>query len=673
MPQHTEREVARQKLLNANIDPAEIEVHLNKRFGGREVARQKLLKAKIDPTEIERHLDKRFGDEIINLPLPLGKTNISLRRRDRQRRKGLSGKEKLIEAAPAIGATALTLAAPQAGLLARLGLAVLGGGGGEAYKQIAGGRTGADASIPQNILDILKSGGEEGVYELGGEAVFRTGARVLGPVRKQAGKAFRKIKKAPELESGAAEAIKTIQQRTPSPPKGKLGTLLGTDQSRLVLTPGQATTGGIVDFAENVGEFGLGGGRLRKFKRGQQDIGPTVLDDFVAGVRRSDLGWAEVGDITIDTLKGKHSAFIGSFKGRYKALDKASQGITLNFDPILDFLAQVSEGRVAKGIGSSESGNKIIKEILNDPDIQAGTVGFMQADNLRSRLIKEAQQVGATNRKDVAIGLTKKVNEMLTQQMDRAARKLPKDVKPMWRQIRRDYAKGIEPFNSTLVRQLMSMDKMVAEKVTRKVMSPGVTQRELVNVKSIVGDKTFKDMSSIWLEQAVEDSTKKGVVKATALSNKLNQMKKGGKFDVMFEGEEARALKGISEYLQISQSGVGGGTGRVWIQLSQATAAGGLLTGAFLTEDKRLGAGGVVVLATPAVIAQLFTRPSTARLFIHGARLPKGSPQLAALAIRMTREIKKIEKEGQAEERTERARTLKEERRPAFTARGVLR
>ena len=662
MPQHTEREVARQKLLNAKIDPAEIEVHLNKRFGSRDVARQKLLKAKIDPAEIERHLDKRFGDEIINLPLPIGKMNVSLRRRERQKYKGLSGKEKLIEAAPAIGATALTLAAPEAGLLARLGLAALGGGGGEAYKQIAEGRTGADASIPQNILDILKSGGEETAYELGGEAAFRAGAKVLGPVRKQAGKAFRKIKKAPGLEPGAAEAIKIIQERTPSPPKGKLGTLLGTDQSRLVLTPGQATTGGIIDFAENVGEFGLGGGRLRKFKRGQQDIGPTVLDGFVDGVRRSNLSWAEVGDITIDTLKGKHSAFIGSFKGRYKALDEASQGVVVNFDPILDFLAQVSGGRVAKGIGSSESGNKIIKEILNDPDIQAGTVGFMQADNLRSRLIKEAQQVGATNRKDVAIGLTKKVNEMLTQQMDRAARKLPKDVKPMWRQIRRDYAKGIEPFNSKLVQQLISMDKMVAEKVTRKVMNPGVTQRELLNVKGVVGDKTFKDMSAVWLEQAIEDSTKDGVVKATTLSNKFKQMKKGGKFDVMFEGEDARSLKGISEYLRMSQSGVGGGTGRVWIQLSQATAAGGLLTGAFLTEDKRLGAGGVVVLATPAVIAQLFTRPSTARLFIHGARLPKGSPQLAALAIRMTREIKAIEKEGQAEAQTERARILKEGR-----------
>ncbi|KKK47255.1 hypothetical protein LCGC14_3157040, partial [marine sediment metagenome] len=40
--------------------------------------------------------------------------------------------------------------------------------------------------------------------------------------------------------------------------------------------------------------------------------------------------------------------------------------------------------------------------------------------------------------------------------------------------------------------------------------------------------------------------------------------------------------------------------------------------------------------------AQLFTRPSTARMLIRGVRLPKGSPQLVALAIRLNREIKKL-------------------------------
>lgn len=632
MPQHTEREVARQKLLKAKVDPLEIEGYLDRRFGGRQ----------IDPFRGGRIISQiRSGEG----RLPGGPET---RRGGRDiPRPPRTGKDRLLGALPAIGATALTLAAPQVGIPARIGLAILGGAGGEGFKQVAEGRTGADASIPQNILDIIKSGAEEGAYELGGEAVFRVGAKVLGPVRRQAGKAFRKIKKAPELESGAAKAIKVIQERTPAPPKSKLGTLLGTDQSKQVLLPGQATTSWVTDLAENAAEYGMGGGRIRAFKRAQQEAGPTVLDDFVSGIRRSGLGWAEVGDIAIDTLKRKHSVFIGSFKGRYKALEKISEGATVPFDPILDFLGEVSGGktRLAKKIGSSPSSREMISEIINDPNIQAGTAGFMETNDLRSRLIKQVQEIRGVNQDDAAVGVGERLIQMLTEQMDKGARGLPKEARTMWREIRRDYKKGIEPFNSLLVRRLMNMDKMVAEKVTRTVMTPGTTTRELLNLKSIVGDKQFRDMSHIWLEQAVADATKDGVVRSSILNNKIKQMRKGGKFDVMFGGEEAKTLEGISEYLRITQSGAGSGTGRIWIQLAQAGAAGGLLSGAFYTDDKKLGATGIMVLTTPAIIAQLFTRRSTARLFIYGARLPRGSPQLAALAIRLTKEIKKIEKE----------------------------
>ncbi len=606
-------------------------------------------KAKRIPLDQHPMFDEVFTNiESLGIPSP---------RTSRAAGKALTG-EKILKYAPAIGATALTLAAPQVGIPARIGLAILGGAGGKGFQLDKG----ADADIAQNILDMGLAGAEEGAYELGGEAAFRVGKRVLGPPLRATGKGIRKLIKPPEMERGATEAIETIQRLSPPPKKGNLGTLLGTDPSELILTPGQATTSGIIDFAENMGEYGILGGRMRQFKDVQQGRGISALEDVIAGIRQSGMGADEVGDIVIDTLNKKHSAFIGSFKGRYKALDELSEGATVDFDPIVEFLGSIKEGRVAKEIGSSASGNKLIDAVLNDESIKAGNVGFMQADDLRKRLWKESEMAVASNRKDVAIGLSKKLQSMIDAQMDKAGRKLPKDVIPTWRQIRREYKAGIEPFNKKLVRQLMNMDEAVAEDVVRKVFTPNITTRNLANVKELAGDKMFSEMSGIWLEQTTKKIFREneGLVPAGVFANALKQMdgRNGKNLALMFDKETTQNLKGISKYLTLTQQGIGGGTGKLFIQMKQAgqfTLGAGMIFGGAQYDSNAAIGGGIVIIGGPALIAQAFSRPSIGKLLIRGARLPRGSPQLITLAARLNREIKRVEKDMQRDEQKRQA------------------
>jgi hypothetical protein len=242
---------------------------------------------------------------------------------------------------------------------------------------------------------------------------------------------------------------------------------------------------------------------------------------------------------------------------------------------------------------------------------------------------------------------------MIDEQMDKAARKLPTKVKPMWRQIRREYKEGIKPFNTKLVRDLINMDKAYAEQVVKKVFKPTTPKRVLMDIKDAVGEKKFHDMSMVWLEDAVYDATKEGQgVNINKLGAMLKAMNKRGQLAEMFSADELRRLRGITKYLDRTKQDIGTSSGRIFIQLKQAGAisAGlGALYGGARYDSELMTGGGVVVLASPYVLARLLTGKHTGRMLIHGFSLPKGSPQLVTLAARLNKEIKKLEKQEREE------------------------
>jgi len=81
------------------------------------------------------------------------------------------------------------------------------------------------------------------------------------------------------------------------------------------------------------------------------------------------------------------------------------------------------------------------------------------------------------------------------------------------------------------------------------------------------------------------------------------------------------------------------------IQLMQAGAAMNLLTGGVPSLTKESAA----VLISPPILSRMIANPTFSKWLGAGFRMPKGSPQAAALVTRLLRAKLEIEKEIRAE------------------------
>ncbi|RJO62352.1 MAG: hypothetical protein C4542_04350 [Dehalococcoidia bacterium] len=519
-------------------------------------------------------------------------------------------------------------------------------GGGQAANYLLNPESAPETSLGR-AGGIAKAAVAQGAApEAIGGAAYIGGSKLLKPVAQAIGGGIRKVKSAPELERGAANAIDVMQDYMgPRKPKTISEALIGRDPYQVALTPGQATTNQFVDLMENISSGGLFGGKLYRFKRQQQDLGEEAAQSFVQSLRKTDYDAEQLGDFATETILGEKKAFHATMRGRYKEVDNATKDAIVNVESPYNWLKGISEGRISPEIGSSATGKKIIDAIVNDEAFASGKIGFMQADDLRSRIMKEVEAAKAGNSKDPVVGLGTKLVQMLGTQMDVAAKGLPPAAKDYYEATRQLYKEGVTPFNKKLVRQIMKMDEAVAEDVVEKVFKPTTSRRELSYVKGLVGADTFSDMTGIWMEREVAKATTGGVLQGKALATTIKRMKLNGNFDEIFTPEQAKRIEGIVDFLTLSQAKPGG-TGQMWIQFAQAGAAGGIATGAYFTGNEKKGiAGGLLILGGPAIFARMLTKPQTARLLIHGMKLPKGSPQLASLVIRLNQEIGRIEKE----------------------------
>lgn len=111
---------------------------------------------------------------------------------------------------PIAGATALTALAPEAAPLGRVGLAMLGGGGGEGVRQLYARLRGQPTPFTSTeaAKDIGVEGLKQGALQLGGEGVNALAENVALPLGKKAlGFTKRFLNKEPKAE----QAIKTVQ------------------------------------------------------------------------------------------------------------------------------------------------------------------------------------------------------------------------------------------------------------------------------------------------------------------------------------------------------------------------------------------------------------------------------------------------------------------------------
>jgi hypothetical protein len=462
-------------------------------------------------------------------------------------------------------------------------------------------------------------------FELGAAGAIAVGRKAIAPL---AGK----------LEKGAAEAIQTAREA-----------------GALVL-PGQASTSRMLDLMQNVAEASLlGGGRLQQVTRKSADALQDTIENY-AGVFAV-TGKENVGDMMRMTIGESSLAFRAFVRALAKRVDDTAGGIQVDYRPVKAAAQEVIE-QSEKGL-RGEATIRIAKKILDKDDF----VPFEDADILRSDLLAvERQSTDLMPAK--AAAAAKRLAGLVDGQIDDAGSTLRRDdAVQAWRLRNSAVKEGKATFNSRFMRALTNKQP---DEIYESVVKPGRPSRIRQTRQIILGEieaaksrgpfardasgrpfvtadlpsnpELWKSVQGQWVDDMLRKAAdEQGHISGSAA---LKQMKRFGDdaMKELFPGGEHENLRRYLRALEIVQKKpTQEGTGRVFIQLTQATAMVNLVVGGPLT-----GMSAAVLLAPP-VLARAFTNPTIAKLLTVGLKAPPGSAE----AIRVSSQLfAAFDKEG---------------------------
>jgi hypothetical protein len=504
-----------------------------------------------------------------------------------------------------------------------LGGAVLGAGiggmGGKGYQQYYRmTRPGAKYQpLGELYTDQAIAGIEEAASELAGRGIAKVGGKLLAPVKKR-------------LLPGA---------------KGLSHQLLKRGAH---LTPAQMTESRIIDTVEGMAEKSFfGGNKLQRLKTLRQPAAfSKYVDDIVEQIAKgtkTQLSPEEVGDLLLDTIGGKRTAFKATAKAAYAKVDRLSKGTKVSLVELKNFARKTMKtAATRKGIGSTQAGDTLLKKVLQLDDL----VSFKQAQSLRSALIDERSAMAVT--RDKALGLAKQFTKLTDEAMDAGGKTLGKadDAVSAWRVANKFYREGQEKFNKKIIKSLSKSLAENPEVAVKKIFRPQAS-KQIKAVKELVDNRTWQQLKTAYLEQLIRDtSDADGVVLGKSFLNKLNKM--GDEtLKTIYNGQEIASIRSIGKMGEMLQKPTGGSGGMV-IQLMQAGAAINLLTGGIpdLTGES------ATILFGPPVLSRMLANPIFSKYLSSGLRMPRSSPAAAALVTRLVKAKLKIEKEMRAEKQS---------------------
>ena len=476
----------------------------------------------------------------------------------------------------------------QAGI--RLGAGVLGaifgGAGGKGFQQtFRMNQPGAKAiTLGELFTEQAIAGIESGVEEVIGRGLAKgigIGTRAIG----------RRI-----VAPGAREAAKLLRK------------------SGLGITLAQATDNRLIDLMESIAEGSLlGGGRLQKLKtiltpKAIKKAVSFLSDDFAEATGR--LAPEEIGDIVLDTLSKKNTAFKRASRSVYKQVDNLIRR-TGGAGDIVDVsvLKRFAQSRLQAKVRvlRSATGDTLLDSIVNLPD----RITFKQASSLRSALLTQARNMSVT--KDVTLGITKQLSKMSDNAIDKAGRQLSGDALDMWRFANKFHREGKQVFNSKLIRSLAKTLPDNPERAIPRIFQKGAT-KQIKLLKNTVDPPTWNALKHGYLESILNKAkSPTGEFVGTKFLNQLDDEI----LRVAFSPAEISSIKTLGAAIELLQRPAAqfGATGRLVIAISQA----GILTGGAIT--RRPGQAALIVFS-PTAFARFATNKRWSRLLIEGMKDP---------------------------------------------------
>lgn len=512
----------------------------------------------------------------------------------------------------------------------RIGMAFLGGAGGEGYNQLREmNKPGSKTTLGEAYKKVVLSGAEQLAYQGGGETVNK-GISFL-----------RNLGKASRLEPGAKEAEILFE---------KYGTHI---------PPAQLSKSRIYDTLQGISESSLFGSKA--LSELTEDEIPAAIEGImndlqkVYRVKAGGVATAEMAALKTEKgLEKSYSIFQQGASKRYNTLDNALKNAGLKDAKIVDlrplkaqFAKEWADTVAAGGVGSSAEGDTLMKGIMNWPD----SVNFKVADNLRSRLMKVAKST--SRNADVAEGIANKANTILTDIMDKqVGNKLPPEIIPLWEEARAFYREGIAPFKTDVVAQVRKLFAEKPEQVVSALYKPGANTRIKI-MQNLIGEKAVNGLNATFIQDLVTKAAlPDGKISGKILQGEIQKFANKGTMDIILQSPEAaRNLQSIAQSISLAQKQTGGGGGML-IQLTQGGAVVGALS-TMTSSNKQIKhtalAALLAVTGLPRLLGYALSRPSLSRYIAAGLRTPIESANAVAIATRLGSELMKAKMEDESE------------------------
>ena len=456
---------------------------------------------------------------------------------------------------------------------------------------------------------------------------------------------FKGVKYEPEAEK-AERILKDIKIKN----KENRGTTtkdIDDDNIEGLITPGIGSENRLVDILENITEKSfVAGGRIIATRKKAERLITAELDDFITEFS-GQATRTNAGDLALSAVQNSLDYFRATAKSKYAKVDQLARV------PVLDDLGRtvvVKKGEVlTRPITVSlrstvDEAKKLIEDTKAfrelEPDAQKilrtvarldnnPNVTFDVANGLRSRFLA----IGRSN-KDLVGGqaeryaakLVKDISKNLDETVDAIDATASPGLRAAYDSAQRFYRLGVTKYNNKILRNL-------AEKAPEEVYTTLIKPRRPATVNALMNAiKNTKDLKK--RDELL--NTMKGTLIGDIVGNSVRLRKKvdanyilkefqkyGDEVLIdsgLFSAREVRQLENLLDALSIAQKkAVGEGIpGAIFIQLGQAGALMGLLSGIFTVPSAAIVFG-------PSVIGRLFTNPKTVEFIKKGFNLKPGS------------------------------------------------